>query len=323
MEPIIMLFAWMLLIVFLALIACMFEDLESDTGSQSNPNSQVQLAPQVGQVNRFFNKAISGEAPAYAMYCTVAGVVAYVLLLKEVNPILAIPIGAVVGETFHVIFAVTAHVGRTAAQKRFEQPIYLDVLYGHLLPIATHGFMATLCITAIAYIQSNIGTLSGMPALNHPFALPMLGFVWGITVGAIGSSTGDIHYGAEREFQDRPFGEGKRVVYHGKITRYADCGIRTQKDIVYFCAKYGGPITGLTFGAIILFENWRSLVGMMLSGYLPLQEAMALPAIPKAIGDLTAIIGIVVGLVIGIALIVGNVVIVKWARKRYGPFVGE
>jgi len=34
-----MLFAWMLLIVFLALIACMFEDLESDTGSQSNPNA--------------------------------------------------------------------------------------------------------------------------------------------------------------------------------------------------------------------------------------------------------------------------------------------
>ena len=94
----------------------------------------------------------------------------------------------------------------------------------------------------------------------------------------------------------------------------------------------------MTFGVIILFENWRSLIGMMLSGYLPLQEAMAsdtllgavarvatelLPAIPAAIGDLTAIIGIVVGLAIGIVLIVGNVVIVKWARKRYGPFVGE
>lgn len=336
--PVISLFAWMLVIAFLAFIACMFEDLESDIGSQSNPNSQVQLAAQIGQVNRFFNKAISGEAPSYALYCTIAGVVAYVLLLKDVNPLLAIPIGALAGEAIHVIFSVTAYVGRTAAQKRFGQPIYLDVLYGHLLPIATHGFMATLCITAIAYIQCNLGTLSGMPALNHPFALPLLAFIWGITVGAIGSSTGDIHYGAEREFQDRPFGEGKRVVYHGKITRYAGCGVRTQKDIAYFCAKYGGPITGLTFGLIILFESWRSLIGMMLGGYLPLQEAMAsdtllgtvarvatelIPAIPAAIGELTAVIGIVVGLAIGIVLIVGNVVIVKWARKRYGPFVGE
>jgi tetrahydromethanopterin S-methyltransferase subunit E len=316
-----MLFAWMLLIVFLALIACMFEDLESDTGSQSNPNSQVQLAPQVGQVHRFFNKAISGEAPAYAMYCTIAGVIAYVLLSK-LEPvygakaaILAIPIGAVVGEAVHVIFSTTAHLGRTTAQKRFEQPIYLDVFYGHLLPIATHGFMATLCITAIAYIQSNLGTLSGLPGLNHPFALPMLAFIWGITVGAIGSSTGDIHYGTEREFQDRPFGEGKRVVYHGKITRYADCGIRTQKDIVGFCAKYGGPCTGLTFGLIILFENWRTLVGMMVGKYLPDLQATA--------GNMAATIGIVLGLVIGIALTVGNVVIVRWARKRYGPFVGE
>mgnify|MGYP001026685427 CR=1 FL=1 len=309
------LFAWMLLIVFLALIACMFEDLESDTGSQSNPNSQVQLAAQVGQINRFFNKAISGEAPAYAMYCTIAGVIAFVLLSKGAHPLLALPIGAVAGEVVHVIFSVTAHLGRTSAMKRFEQPIYLDVLYGHLIPIATHGFMAVLCIICIAYIQSNIGTLSGNPGLDHPFALPMLAFIWGITVGAIGSSTGDIHYGTEREFQDRPFGEGKRVVYHGKITRYADCGIRTQKDIVSFCAKYGGPCTGMTFGMIILFENWRTLVGMKVSGYLPELQATA--------GDMTAIIGIVVGLVIGIVLIAGNVVIVNWARKRYGPFVGE
>ena len=204
-EAVAMLFAWMLVIVFLALIACMFEDLESDTGSQSNPNSQVQLAAQVGQVHRFFNKAISGEAPAYAMYCTTAGVIAYVLLLKEIHPILAIPIGAAVGEVFHVIFATTAHIGRTAGSKRFEQPLYLDVLYGHLLPIATHGFMAVLCIVSIAYIQSNLGTLSGylpvdgVTPLDHPFALPMLAFIWGITVGAIGSSTGDIHYGTERD----------------------------------------------------------------------------------------------------------------------------
>ncbi|WP_297827735.1 tetrahydromethanopterin S-methyltransferase subunit E, partial [uncultured Methanobrevibacter sp.] len=33
------------------------EDLESDIGSQSNPNSQVQLAPQMGHLHRMINKA--------------------------------------------------------------------------------------------------------------------------------------------------------------------------------------------------------------------------------------------------------------------------
>ena len=36
------------------------EDLESDIGSQSNPNSQVQLAPQMGHLHRMINKATSG-----------------------------------------------------------------------------------------------------------------------------------------------------------------------------------------------------------------------------------------------------------------------
>lgn len=322
---VVLLFAWMLVIAFLAFIACTFEDLESDMGSQSNPNSQVQLAAQVGQVNRFFNKAISGEPLSNAMYCVTAGTIAW-LLLRQLEPlvpgeewkaaVLAIPIGVLAAVMINVIFSTTAHCGRVAGQKRFEQPIYLDVLYGHLMPIGAHAFMTTFCITCIAYIQSNLGTLSGNTALNHPFALPLLGFIWGITVGAIGSSTGDVHYGTEREFQDRPFGEGKRVVYHGKITRYAECGVRTQKDIAGFCAKFGGPCTGLTFGLIILFENWRSMVGMQLGGFLP-----AVPAF-TATGDTAAIFAIVLGLLIVAALMVGNLVFVKWVRKKYGPFVG-
>lgn len=322
MLQVVLLFAWMLVIAFLAFIACTFEDLESDIGSQSNPNSQVQLAAQVGQVHRFFNKAISGEPLSNAMYCAVAGTIAWMFLLK-LEPlvpdapwkaaVVALPLGVAGAALIHMIFATTAHCGRTAAQKRFSQPIYLDVFYGHLLPIATHGFMTTFCITSIAYIQSNVGTLSGNPALNHPFALPLLGFIWGITVGSIGSSTGDVHYGTEREFQDRPFGEGKRVVYHGKITRYAACGIRTQKDIAGFCAKFGGPCTGMTFGLIILFENWRTLVGMMLGGFLPNLTVG---------GDMAAIGGIVVGLLIVAAFVVGNLIFVRWVRAKCGPFVG-
>ncbi|MEA3281141.1 MAG: tetrahydromethanopterin S-methyltransferase subunit E, partial [Euryarchaeota archaeon] len=54
-----------------ATVAGCSEDLESDIGSQSNPNSQVQLAAQVGYPHRIFNKAISGEPPSNAMYCAV------------------------------------------------------------------------------------------------------------------------------------------------------------------------------------------------------------------------------------------------------------
>jgi tetrahydromethanopterin S-methyltransferase subunit E len=317
--PVISLFAWMLVIVFLAFIACMFEDLESDTGSQSNPNSQVQLAPEMGYIHRYYNKAISGEGLSYALACTIAGTIALLLLLKfepTYGPkaaILAIPVGAAAGSISHMIRASVCHVGREAAHKRFEQPIYLDVFYGHLVPIATHNFIAVICITGIAYIQSHLTVLSGVSGASNPFPLPLLCLIWGITVGAIGSSTGDIHYGTEREFQDRPFGEGRRVVYHGQICRYGDCGIRTSKDVVAFCAKYGGPATGMTFGLIVLFENWRTVIGMMLGG---LTGAAWNPVIAAACG-----VGL--GIAVAIVLIVLNTWLVKWARKKYGPFVGE
>ncbi|MEA2051670.1 MAG: tetrahydromethanopterin S-methyltransferase subunit E, partial [Euryarchaeota archaeon] len=192
MEPIVMLFAWMLIIAFLAFIACMFEDLESDIGSQSNPNSQIQLAPEMGYIHRYFNKAISGEGLSYALSCTISGTIAMLILLQleSVGPkaaILAIPVGAAVGSLVHMVRSSVCHVGREAAHKRFEQPIYLDVLYGHLLPIATHNFLAVICITAIAYIQSNLGILSGVAGASNPFPLPLLCLIWGLTVGAIGS----------------------------------------------------------------------------------------------------------------------------------------
>ncbi|MCW3141312.1 MAG: tetrahydromethanopterin S-methyltransferase subunit E [Methanophagales archaeon] len=309
----------MLVIVFLAFVACMFEDLESDVGSQSNPNSQVQLAPEMGYIHRYYNKAISGEGLSYALACTIAGTIALLLLLQfepTYGPkaaILAIPVGAAVGSISHMIRSSVCYPGREAAHKRFEQPIYLDVFYGHLVPIATHNFIAVICITAIAYIQSHLTVLSGVSGTSNPFPLPLLCLIWGITVGAIGSSTGDIHYGTEREFQDRPFGEGRRVIYHGQICRYGDCGIRTSKDVVAFCAKYGGPATGLTFGLIVLFENWRTVIGMMLGG---LTGAAWNPGIAAASG-----VGL--GIAVAIVLIVLNTWLVRWARKKYGPFVGE
>ena len=63
-----------------ATIAGAAEDLESDVGSMSNPNSQVQLAPQMGHLHRFFNKAISGEPVQMGVLAGIAGSVAFVLM---------------------------------------------------------------------------------------------------------------------------------------------------------------------------------------------------------------------------------------------------
>jgi len=53
----------------LATICGASEDIDSDIGSQSNPNSQVQLAAQVGNPHRIYNKAIAGEPPSNALWC--------------------------------------------------------------------------------------------------------------------------------------------------------------------------------------------------------------------------------------------------------------
>ena len=84
--------------------------------------------------------------------------------------------------------------------------------------------------------------------------------LWGITIGAIGSSTGDVHYGAEREYQQYPFGGGIPVAIHGDITRKAELGARNSIDVVYFCAKYGGPVTGFAFGLIVFLSFWSTVV---------------------------------------------------------------
>jgi len=56
---------------------------------------------------------------------------------------------------------------------------------------------------------------------------------------------------------------------------------------------------------------------MQLSGFLP-----ALPVFTST-ADMAAVIGIVMGLLIVAALAVGNLVFVRWVRKKCGPFVGE
>jgi len=297
----------------LATIAGAAEDLESDVGSQSNPNSQVQLAAQMDFPHRIFNKAISGEPPAYGLWCATGATVASVLLAQNMSVIFAIAIGSLAGAILLGLFSVTAHMGRTASQKRFKQPVYMDMVIGHVPSIMAHGFIAVFCI----YMDMVIGHVPSIMAhgfiavfcivsfsyimfeiLGHPFPLPLLAFLWGITAGAIGSSTGDVHYGAEREFQNQPFGSGLNAAQSGNIVRKAESGLRNGMDNVWACAKFGGPVTGLALGWTVFFDNWRSTV-------------------------FSGMNAVIAGLIIVLILILANRLVEVKARKAYGPYKDE
>ncbi len=274
----------------LATIAGASEDLESDVGSQSNPNSQVQLAAQMDFPHRIFNKAISGEPPAYGLWCATGATVASVLLAQNMSVIFAITIGSFAGAILLGLFSVTAHMGRSASQKRFKQPVYMDMVTGHIPVIMGHGYIAVFCIVSFSYIMDHI--------LAHPFPLPLLAFLWGVTAGAIGSSTGDVHYGAEREFQNQPFGCGLNAAFSGNIVRKAESGLRNGMDNVWACAKFGGPVTGLALGWTVFFDNWRSTV-------------------------FEGVNAIIAGLIIVLILILANRLVEVKARKTYGPYKDE
>jgi tetrahydromethanopterin S-methyltransferase subunit E len=273
-----------------ATIAGAAEDLESDIGSMSNPNSQVQLAPQMGHLHRMFNKAISGEPVQMGTLAGIAGSVAFVLIGSVHLPvIMSIAAGGFIAALFHTAFATTSYLGRIVGQSQFNQPVFMDVITSHLGPIAAHGFIVTFCIVGLSYLMNTV------LQPTHPFPLPLLAVLWGITIGAIGSSTGDVHYGAEREYQTYPFGGGIPVAIHGDITTKAELGARNSIDVVHFCAKFGGPVTGFCFGLIVFLSFWVTVV------FGPTG-------------------GVIAGLVIILLLIILNNRIEIFARNTYGPY---
>ncbi len=236
----------------LATIAGCIEDLESDVGSQSNPNSQVQLAPQMNFLHRIYNKAISGEPISNGLSAVTGGTVAAVLLNAKFYPLMAIVIGAFIAAVIYGIFATTAYAGRIASQSRFKQPLYMDIMRYTTPSIIGHNFIVCFCLVAIAYIQNVL--------LGYPFSIPFLALIWGISVGAIGSSVGDVQYGGEREFQNREFGCGLNTALSGRIVRKAESGLRTSLDNVWFCAKFGGPATGIALGLTVFFSSWPTTI---------------------------------------------------------------
>ena len=236
----------------LATIAGCLEDLESDVGSQSNPNSQVQLAPQMNFLHRIYNKAISGEPISNGLSAVIGGLVTNVLLNARFFPLTAIVIGALVAAMIYGIFATTAYAGRVASQTRFKQPLYMDIMRYTTPSIIAHNFIVCFCLVAIAYIQYEI--------LGYPFSIPFLALIWGISVGAIGSSVGDVHYGGEREFQNREFGCGLNTALSGRIVRKTESGLRNSIDNVWFCAKFGGPATGIGLGLTVFLSSWPTTI---------------------------------------------------------------
>ncbi|MCX9085752.1 MAG: tetrahydromethanopterin S-methyltransferase subunit E [Candidatus Methanoperedens sp.] len=275
----------------LATIAGCLEDLESDVGSQSNPNSQVQLAPQMGFLHRIYNKAVSGEPVSNGLSAVVAGTVTSVLLSQNYYSLTAIVIGAFVGAIILAIYATTSYAGRVASQARFKQPLYMDIMRYTTPTIMAHNFIMNFCLVAICYIQYEI--------LGYPFTIPFLALIWGISAGAIGSSVGDVHYGGEREFQNREFGCGLNTALSGRIVRKAESGIRNSIDNVWFCAKFGGPVTGLALGLTVFFSSWPTTIW----GYTW-----------TAVG---------VGILIVLVFIILNRLLEISVRDAYGPYKEE
>jgi tetrahydromethanopterin S-methyltransferase subunit E len=199
--------------------------------------------------------------------------------------------GACVAAFVHAIYTVTSHMGRIVGQSQFEQPLFMDVLTQSLGPIAGHGFITSFCIVGISYLMTI--PLNGTPL--HVFPLPLLAMLWGIALGAIGSSTGDVHYGSESEYQKFEFGGGTPVAIQGDIVTKAPLGAKNSMDVVNFCAKFGGPLTGFCFGLVVFFSFWNTVVFGVYGG-------------------------IIVGIIIIILLIILDDRLEVFARNQYGPY---
>ena len=75
-------------------------------------------------------------------------------------------------------------------------------------------------------------------------------------------------------------------------------GAKNSMDVVNFCAKFGGPLTGFCFGLVVFFSFWNTVV-FGITG------------------------GIIVGLIIVVLLVILNDRLEVFARNQYGPYEEE
>jgi len=275
-----------------ATIAGAAEDLESDFGSQSNANSQVQLAPQVGYLHRYYNKAVSGEPVAYGFLCCTGAAIALALMVAlSFNPVIALAVGSLIAALMYAVYATTAYMGRLTGQKRFGQPIYLDILYNTTPSLVAHAFIAAMGIGTFSFLMNQI--------LGQPFPFPVLAMLWGVIVGGMGSAVGDVHYGAEREYQNKPFGMGLPAAQSGKIVQKGEAGLRNSMDIAGYCVKHGGPLTGFGLGITVFADSWREI---LFTQFWQGWGAM------------------VAGLLLVLIWVIANRILEMWTRNTYGPY---
>ena len=276
----------------LAFLAGIFENEDSDAGSASNPNSQVQLAPQIEHLHRYYNKAIAGEPPQNALWAALAATVAYILSTRiGLDPVPGVILGAVVGALIAAVlqgmYGSLAHISRIASMKNFKQMLYWDSLLSPLPLSMTYTFLTALCLTLLSFVIHGL--------LGSPFPVPLIAMFLGFTLGAIASSTGDVHYGAERLYQHYKFGSGIAISKQGDIDVKGEYGYRNSVDTPYFTLRFGGPVTGLTFGLLIFIDTLSRISGSVWTSVI-LEFA------------LVAIILIVI------------VYLEKYTRDKYGPF---
>lgn len=273
----------------LAVIAGIFEDLESDVASTSNPNSQVQLAPQIGNLHKYFNRAVSGEPLLIGVMATISGAVAYTLIEVNQPIIIALLLSSSLATIIQVVFSITSYMGRITSQALYNQPLFMDMLYKHVPTAAAHAFINLFSVTTLSYIMVYLL----VPQIQ--LALPVATLLVGITLGSIGSAVGDIFYGAEKLYQHHDFGAGIPVSTNGHITTKSALGSENSIDVVKFCSKFGGPLSGLCFGVIIFLNYWISLI-------------------------FGITYGLIVGMILVILLVVLNYLLERNARLKYGVY---
>ena len=276
----------------LAFLAGIFENEDSDAGSASNPNSQVQLAPQIEHLHRYYNKAIAGEPPQNALWAALAATVAYLLSARlGMDPIPGVILGSVLGaltaSLLQGMYGSLAHISRIASMKNFKQMLYWDSLLSPLPLSMAYTFLSALCLTLLSFVIHGL--------LGSPFPVPLIAMFLGFTLGAIASSTGDVHYGAERLYQHYKFGSGIAISKQGDIDVKGEYGYRNSVDTPYFTLRFGGPVTGLTFGLLIFIDALSRISGGVWTSVILEFSIIAL-------------------------ILIFIVFLEKYTRDKYGPF---
>jgi tetrahydromethanopterin S-methyltransferase subunit E len=245
----------------------------------------------MGYIHRIYNRAIAGEPPAWGLWIALGAGIAWAFMAMQINPILAIVLGAGLATLVQGVYSTTAYLGRTASLSKFGQPVYIDIIKSMTTVTMAHAFVAIFATVTLCHLMN--------AALGHPFPLPLLGLVWGIALGAAGSATGNPYYGKERQYQTQNFGAGVPISASGNIVRYAEAGERNSLDNGYFTAKLGGAAAGVCFGLIVFLELWRTVL---------------FENVGAGWG------AIIVGVIIILVFTVIDRYIEVWARKNYGPY---